>query len=193
MLEVTETLLEMHYHRAFVELFEEVFGAKFLRLLKPSTRTEGWVGFDQGWVRTRVPNQQLMRELRAYAEGTLPKPSVVLGYFMQFKVVHQKKRRSITDPPNLSPPYFRSELSLDASKITGISQHETLLRISKLPGADVSYCCPFLFHVDDIYEDPDLDEVKVVDVNTAPPGWATGGEHYIVFRDDTDAPPIWCS
>jgi len=35
--EVTEALLELHYHRAIVDTFTDVLGARFLRMLKPST------------------------------------------------------------------------------------------------------------------------------------------------------------
>ena len=40
--EVTEALLELHYHRANVDTFTDVLGARFLRMLKPSTRQEVW-------------------------------------------------------------------------------------------------------------------------------------------------------
>ena len=40
--EVTEALLELHYHRAIVDTFTDVSGARFLRMLKPSTRQEVW-------------------------------------------------------------------------------------------------------------------------------------------------------
>jgi hypothetical protein len=52
MQEITEALLEMHYHRSIVKTFEETYGSKFLRLLKPSQQMETWVGFDQAWTRT---------------------------------------------------------------------------------------------------------------------------------------------
>jgi hypothetical protein len=32
--EVTEALLELHYHLAVVDIFAAVFGARFLRMLK---------------------------------------------------------------------------------------------------------------------------------------------------------------
>ena len=44
--EITEALLELHYHRAIVDLFAHFFGAGFMRMLKPSTQQEMWVGFD---------------------------------------------------------------------------------------------------------------------------------------------------
>jgi hypothetical protein len=47
--DITEALLEMHFHRAMVECFSRVFGARFLRLLKPSSQREVWIDFDQGW------------------------------------------------------------------------------------------------------------------------------------------------
>ncbi|MBD2296857.1 hypothetical protein H6G06_26120 [Anabaena sphaerica FACHB-251] len=44
----------MHFHRAIVKNYEKRFGAKFLRLLKPSPQKEAWVGFDQGWTKSGV-------------------------------------------------------------------------------------------------------------------------------------------
>src|SRR5437870_3103260 len=41
-MEITEALLEMHFHRAILAAFEGVFGARFLRLLKPSPQREAW-------------------------------------------------------------------------------------------------------------------------------------------------------
>lgn len=48
MFNINESLLEMHYHRAIVECFTQIYGARYLRLFKPSSRLEAWVGFDQG-------------------------------------------------------------------------------------------------------------------------------------------------
>ena len=61
---ITEALLEMHYHCAPIDLFAGYFGARFLRLLKPSTIREAWVGFDQGWVRTELEGSELLSQLR---------------------------------------------------------------------------------------------------------------------------------
>lgn len=61
---ITEALLEMHFYQAQAKHFETVFGANFLRILKPTTQQEAWVGFDQGWVRTSVSTGELLDYLK---------------------------------------------------------------------------------------------------------------------------------
>ena len=93
--EVTEALLEMHFHRAILECFKDIYGANFLRLLKPSAQNEAWVGFDQGWSHTGLSNAQLLEELKqAVASGKASVPSFYVGYFMQFKTVQHMHKRT---------------------------------------------------------------------------------------------------
>jgi len=194
MLEITEALLEMHYHHAFVGAFESVFGARFVRLLKPSAQMEAWVGFDQGWVRSSLTTIELYDHLRESVQrGVAASDKFYLGYFLQFKVVQRVSRRSRTFPPNFPLPYYRSELSLWPNRQSGLSQHEILVRLSRIPQACVSYACPFIMSPDEIYDDPDLDRVQVVDVRSAPSGWMTNEPHYIAFRNERDVSPSWCS
>ena len=96
-----------------------------------------------------------------------------VGYFLQFKRPEEMVRRGQTTPSDFTTPYYRFELSLKASKLTGLSQHETLLRLHKIQDADVSYACPMLFTEDNLHREPSLDDVQVVSVSTAPSGYLT--------------------
>lgn len=214
---LTETLLEMHYHRALVGLFESAFGKRFLRMIKPSTNKEVFLGFDQGWVRTEIDASGFLDDLRgrerdkaaknaldgiakglqsAVAEGRgRGVQGLYFGYFLQFKCVQQMTR--ITGDakkiPGLSRPYFRVELALKPNASTGISQHETLLRLSKIDRTDVNYACPMIFELEEIWEEPDLGKLRIVPVASAPPGYATNERHYIVFATPDDGSPKWIS
>jgi hypothetical protein len=192
--EITEALLELHYHRAIVDAFASVFGARFLRMLKPSTQRETWVGFDQGWVYTSLPTADLYAALSStIAAGGRSVEAFYLGYFLQFKVIRALRRRSRYTPPSFAAPYFRSELSVWRNPTTGISQHETLCRLAGVEGALVYYACPLLFDIDRIYEYPDLSTLQVVDVASAPPGIDDQGRHFLAFQDVVAAAPWWCS
>lgn len=191
---ITEALLEMHFHHAIVDHFTMIYGANFLRLLKPSPRQEAWVGFDQGWVRTSVTTGELLDHLKdaIQSKATLAK-NFYLGYFLQFKKVHRVTRKSRHFPHGYSIPYLRSELSLEPNKNTGLSQHETLLRLRRINFASVSYACAMLFDLDEIYLEPDLGRLSCIDLSTAPTGWATNEPHFITFKSETDPLPLWCS
>ena len=109
-----ESLLEMHFHSAIVNHFASVFGAKFLKLIKPTTNQEVWVGFDQGWVFTTMTESDVLKELKDAIHDKHPAFNIFyLGYFLQFKRVEQMKRRSVFTPLNWHSPYLRAELSLD--------------------------------------------------------------------------------
>ena len=76
---------------------------------------------------------------------------------------------------------------------SGLSQHETLRRLAQIEGALVYYACPLLFDLDKIYEYPDLDSLRVVDVQSAPPGIKADDRHFIAFQGLSDLTPVWCS
>lgn len=191
---VTETLLEMHFHRAIVEHFSEVYGANFLRLLKPSPQKEVWVGFDQGWVHTTLTTQQLFEELQQAIQSQSNHMShFYLGYFLQFKTVQKMTRQSDLMPKGYTTPYFRSELSVKRNPKTGLSQHETLLRLNAIHSTNVCYACAMLFELDEIYEPPNLNYLRCVDISSSPKGWATNERHFIMFRSEDDPSPLWCS
>jgi hypothetical protein len=193
--DVVEALLEMHYHPAIVQMFAQVFGARFLRLFKPSTTREAWVGFDQGWVAApALTTQQLYDRLsNAIQAGESQVAGFYLGYFLQFKVLREMVRRS-RYAPTFPPPYLRSELSLSPNESGGLSQHETLSRLSNVQGALVYYACPRLFDLDQIYDPPDLETIEIVEVNQAPTGWLSQDRHFLAFpRPDSLGSSEWLS
>ena len=65
-------------------------------------------------------------------------------------------------PEHYNTPYFRVKLYTDPSEQTGISQHETLLRLQNITNATVSYACPMFFDIQEIYDNPDIERVKMV-------------------------------
>ncbi len=192
--DVTEALLEMHFHRAIVKLFEETFGAKFLRLLKPSTKAEVWVGFDQGWTHSSLTSSELFDQLKAaIPSGKTSVNAFYFGYFMQFKSVQQMRGLSKYAPPSFSVPYYRAEVSLEVNEKTGLSQHETLTRLCKISGSDVNYVCPMMADIDELYDEPNVDQLQIVDVRSAPVGWGSTDRHFIAFQSLAGASPQWCS
>lgn len=189
-----ESLLEMHFHRAIIKGYEKRFGGKCLRLLKPSPQKEAWVGFDQGWTKSDLSEQDLFKQLRSAISNSSSKISkFYFGEFLQFKVVEKKIRISKNSPGWFVPPYYRSALSLKPNKSTNKSQHETLCKLSQIGGAKVYYACPMIFDQDKLWEEPNLKLLRLVDVTTAPKGWLTNGSHHIVFQNPDTPKPMWCS
>lgn len=194
---VHESLLEMHFHHALVELFSNIFGAKFLRLLKPSPQQECWVGFDQGWVNTTLSENEFYAKLKKSLitkEVSEIEESMFLAYFFQFKIVEELTRSSSLKPKDYSIPYFRSEISLTPAPSTGVSQHETLTELQKVKDALVYYACGMLFDTSELYETPvDLNKLRFVPISSAPTGWTTNSRHFITFQTKNDESPLWCS
>lgn len=189
-----ESLLEMHFHRAIVKQYEKRFGAKFLRLLKPSPQKEVWVGFDQGWTKSDLSQQDLFMQLRStISDGSSKLSKFYFGEFLQFKVVKVITRSSQNLPHGFTTPYYRSALSLKANKSTKKSQHETLCRLSQIKGAKVYYACPMIFDQEKLWEKPNLNLLWLVDVTTAPKGWLTNESHHIVFQNPNSRKIMWCS
>lgn len=189
-----ESLLEMHFHRAIIKEYEKRYGKKVLRLLKPSPQKEVWVGFDQGWTKSTLTEQELFNQLKnAISTKKASVPNLYLGEFLQFKVVQRITRKSKKMPTGFTTPYFRSELSLKPNKQTGISQHEALCRLSKVKGSSVYYACPMIFDQDQLWDKPDLKMLRFVDIKTAPKGWITNESHHITFQDPMTSKPMWCS
>src|SRR4051812_21653310 len=136
--EITEALLEMHYYQAFRVLLQEHLGREILRILKPSTNEEAFLGFDQGFVRCKVGTSELRAQLREAIQSSQPSIApMYLGYFLQYKCPQEIVRRSKSLPSGFGVPYYRFPLSLEPSKSSGISQHETLLRLQTIRNTDV--------------------------------------------------------
>jgi hypothetical protein len=191
---ITEALLEMRYSKPLVDHFKALYGGGFLTLLKPSPQNETWVGFDQGWAKTTISSPALLQELRQTIQNNSPTaPDFFFGYFLQFKVVHRMVRRSKVIPDDYVTPYLRAALSLEPNPKTGLSQHETLIRLSNISNASAFYACPMLFDIADIWRDASMDDIRFVNIRTSPLGWATNTQHFIMFQDETDITPVWKS
>jgi hypothetical protein len=193
--DITEALLEMHYYQVFRALVQDHLGREVLRILKPSTNEEAFLGFDQGFARCHLSSVELRQQLREAIESSSTAISpMYMGYFLQYKrpeILVRKHKK--TTPAGFDIPYYRFELKLEPSKVSGISQHETLLRLQQIRNADVSYACPMLFVEDDLYREPDLNDVRVVSLSTAPSGYSTNERHFVAFRTRDDENPDWCS
>jgi hypothetical protein len=197
---INEAMLEMHYFQGLRESLREHHQAWKVDIFKPTQRQESFVGFDQGYVvgLTRTYDQ-FLRDLGQEIRQKSPKEDLFyLAYFLQFKVVSTMKEPTLdkagqpTWPPGYTTPYLRVPLYLEPSKKAPFSQHETLLRLNQMKNAQVYYACPMLFDPALLSDDPDMDTLRLVDVETAPPLWTDGESHFLMFQDEK-APPFWCS
>lgn len=194
---VSEAFLEMHFARALADLFSSMYGARFLRLWKPSQNGETYVGFDQGWVRHSGSADAFETAIRSAVATKAPRVATFyVGYFMQFKRVQQMQRSTKFTAPTITGEHLRVEVDLEPSPTTGISQHDTLLRLAGIRGADVSYACGMIFDAAVIYDKPDLAKLRIVPIDAAVvqarAQWNPGERHFIEFQDE-DSEPVWCS
>ncbi|HST19845.1 MAG TPA: hypothetical protein VLR90_01905 [Blastocatellia bacterium] len=184
---IYEGPLEMHFHSAIIKHFSSLYGLKFLRCLKPSPQREVWLGFDQGWVYSTTPTPKSFQDIQTAVETNSPTVSkLYIGYFMQFKVVRKMQGKSDYKPNGFPSSYFRAEVDLKPNKTTGLSQHETLMRLCNVAKASVCYACGMLFDLADLYVPPDLRKLRAVPASSAPTGWSAGERHFIAFRNSTD-------
>ena len=191
---VTEALFEMHYHQAIIGFFQRTYGATFLQLLKPTPSREAWVGFDQGWVRIEVEADEFYDKLQqAIQLGASVVDRFYLGFFLQFKRVNRIAGPTKYMPACYRLPYYRSELSVKRNQTTGLSQHETLLRLRHINSASVCYACPMVFNSDELYESADLARLRCIDVLSAPAGWAGTDRHFVTWQHPGDQIGLWCS
>ena len=91
---ITEALLEMYFLQAIVNRFSVIFGANFLKLLKPSPRQEALVGFDQGWVHSSVETKELLTELKKSISSKIDHvDNFYLGFILQYKKIKRINSR----------------------------------------------------------------------------------------------------
>jgi len=192
--EVSEALLEMYFFRPLVDFFEHMHGAEAIRLFKPTPQKETWVGFDQGWTRSNLTQEELFNELDfAIRNDRTEIEEFYLGYFLQFKTVKKVQKSSSKKPNGFSIPYYRAKLSLKPNKMTGLSQHETLMRLSKLRNTLVCYACGMLFDSSEVLDGPSLEKLEFVDLKSAPTTFTNNEDHSINFQTINDLNPLWCS
>jgi len=193
---INETVLEMHFHHALMELFRRTLGlgrGKF-NFYKYSPQKECFVGFDQAFVKTDLSPDELFEILkksaitRGYSLSTF-----FVGLFLQYKVVRELRRRSRVTPPQIiSNPHYRVSLDTKKNINTGLSQHELLYNLNTNDGALVYYACPMIFDRSELYEPADLNKLRLADMSTCPSPYLDNDSHFIYFADP-QAEPIWCS
>ena len=195
---ITETVLEMHYHRELMDLIRQTYGlgsTGTFNFYKYSPQREVFLGFDQAFAMTELTDTEFFQQMKRSAMTTGYRlPSRFLAYFLQFKVVTELRRRQKTTPAAIkSKPHYRSSLDTTKNDRTGFSQHELLFRLSRNDGAMVYYACPMIFDKADLYEvNVSLDPLRLVEMASCPSEFGDNSNHYIYF-DQKTSDPIWCS
>jgi len=195
---IGETVLEMHFHSALMKLIEEKLGlgpkASF-NFYKYSPQLEKFIGFDQAYVMSQLSDKVLFSKLKTAALTSDYKmgPKFV-GLFLQFKVVHELKKKSKTMPPSIkSAPCYRVSLYTSRTATNVQSQHELLYQLSKnTPGAFVYYACPMIFDKVKLYAPPNMADLRLAKVDSCPGPYTDNDKHYI-FYATPNAAPIWKS
>lgn len=195
---INETVLEMHYHQALMDLFRSTFGvgpSGKISFYKYSPQKECFVGFDQAWVMTDVSDDELFKELKDAAQNNSYKLNKhYVGYFLQYKVVQRMVRHSKSNPPPVKSAQFgRAKISSQANLRTGQSQHELLFNLCKNKNALTYYACPAIFDKAVLYsKDVDLSTLHLVDLASCPGDFTDHKKHHIFF-DLPSMQPTWCS
>lgn len=195
---INETVLEMHYHRPVMEFIRANLGlgpGEF-NFYKYSTVRECFVGFDQAYVQTDYTPEQLFRLFRNRAmHNNYHINDFFLGFFLQYKAVSEMVNRSRHTPPGIrNRPFYRASLDTQRNIRTGHSQHELLFNLNQNnAGAFVYYACPMIFDQVSLYDqNPDLNTLRLADLETCPSIYADNDHHFIFF-DAPNADPVWCS
>lgn len=169
---ISETVLEMHYHRPLIDLFRDTYGlgptGKF-NFYKYSPQKEVFLGFDQAFAMTELTDAQFFQQMQtsAMTEG-YKLTSRFIAYFLQFKVVTELKKRFKQTPVGITNrPHYRASVDTTKNDRTGFSQHELLFNLNRNDQAMVYYACPMLFEKSSLYEvRVDLDPLRLVDLDT---------------------------
>jgi hypothetical protein len=195
---ITETVLEMHYHRPLMDLFRQTYGlgsSGKINFYKYSPQREVFLGFDQAFAMTELTDYQFFEQMKSSAMNNGYKlSSRFIAYFLQFKVVSELQNLQKKTPPQIiSRPHYRASLDTNKNDNTGFSQHELLYNLNKNDGAMVYYACPMIFDKSELYEvNISLDPLQLVDINSCPSDFTDNSKHYIYF-DQKQSQPIWCS
>lgn len=195
---ITETVLEMHYHKPMLDLIRSTYGlgsTGHFNFYKYSPQKEVFLGFDQAYAMTQYSDKQFFDLLKNSALNSGYRlPSKFLAYFLQYKVVSELNKRQAKTPASVTnKPHYRATLDTTKNDRTGFSQHELLYNLSSNEGAMVYYACPMIFDKAELYEpDPCLDALQLVDMASCPGSFGDNSRHYIYF-DQKTAQPVWCS
>lgn len=197
---VNESLLEMFYFAPTVEAFKKVFSDQEINIFKPTQNQEGWLGYDQAFVRMDYSNEEFSRMIKDGSYKDNPLEKFYFGFFMQYKKMERVNRiirnTSISIPTNFTEtPYYRIELSTKKQG-DNLSQHEILKSLhNNIRNAFVYYVGPMLFELNSAFTEPNLDDLRIIDINSAPQlsEWNLNQRHFIMFENETCLSPYWCS
>lgn len=195
---ITETVLEMHYHRPIMDLVRSTLGLGIpsgVNFYKYSPQKEAFIGFDQAYVTTELSEEDFFAVLRnASMSNSYQLDSKYVGFFLQFKVVKQMQARTRYTPSLITNrPHYRVSLDTKRNVNTGVSQHELLYNLKNNPGALVFYACPMIFDRSMLYEvNVDLSTLRLADVTSCPSAYTDNDNHFVFFND-TNVLPVWCS
>lgn len=195
---INETVLEMHFHSAVIDLIKKKLGlgphAKF-NFYKYSPQLEKFVGFDQAFVMSQLPDDVLFQQLKSSAtSSSYHMGSTFVGLFLQFKVVQKLDKKSKKNPPPVSSsPYYRVSLYTSRNSSNEKSQHELLYQLAKNnAGAFVYYACPMIFDKVKLYTSPDLNDLRLAKLDKSPGPYTDNDKHFI-FYDTPNSSPVWKS
>ena len=194
---MNETVLEMHFHNALMELVRTTLGlgAGRFNFYKYSPQKECFVGFDQAYVRTNLSEDDLFNQLRTDAiNNGYSLSNFFIGLFLQYKVVKSVGKSTRTTPRTIrSRPYLRVSIDTHKNDRTGFSQHELLFNLSRNNGAFVYYACPMIFEREQLYRQPaDLSLLRLIDLTSCPSDYPDNESHFIFF-DNINSIPFWRS
>jgi len=195
---ITETVLEMHYHRPIMDLVRSTLrlgtttGVNFY---KYSQQKEAFIGFDQAYVTSDLSEEDFFQVLKtASMTNNYQLNSKYVGFFLQFKVVKEMQVRKKYTPPTITNrPHYRVSLDTTRNINTGVSQHELLYNLKKNSGALVFYACPMIFDRAMLYDvNVDLSTLRLADVRSCSSAYMDNDNHFIYYNDQNSA-PVWCS
>ena len=195
---ITETVLEMHYHKPLMDLIRDAFGLGEpggLNFYKYSPQKEAFIGFDQAYVSTELSDDEFFKVLKRSAmDDGYQLDRIFVGIFLQFKVVKQMQSITKNTPSVITTrPHYRVSLDTTKNLKTGFAQHELLFALNGNPGAFVHYACPMLFDKAKLYEvNVDMSDLRLADISSCPSDYRDNDNHFIFFSD-TDSDPEWCS
>lgn len=205
----SEALLECYYFETIKKwmlgALPTISGAK-IRAIKPSTSTEGWVGFDQAWISTGNPTLTDNEFIDTFSEMSVgkhpPSKTLYAAHVLQFKRVSEMVKASVHAPNGISlpSPYWRADIDTNPSSSGSMkSQHERLCGLAKVSHLNVDYVLPMIFGIVDVFKKPDLNDLLLVKVEKSTPLYSqTVGalpyeRHFIYLLDKAGKKAYYCS
>lgn len=197
---INESLLEMYYFSPTINAFKDLYGKRAIKFYKPTQHQEGWLGFDQAFVKSEYSDDEFLDKIKENIEEKGEMEKFYFGYFMQYKKM--KKVQRIVRPTSISipnhfteEPYFRFELKTQSTKNNKVSQHKTLMLLHQnVKNAFVYYVSPMLFELS-AFTEPNLDDLRIINIDSAPPlaNWDLDKRHFIMYENEKSEEPFWCS